>query len=65
MSADDDVVMAVNKDDPYHDDYYADDEWYIWRKINIWNVESVRATAFISTHERMFLWKCHHADDEW
>ena len=27
-------------------------------KVNMWNVKSAQATAFISTHERMFLWKC-------
>ena len=29
---------------------------YWW--VNICNVHCVLATAFISTHERMFLWKC-------
>ena len=27
-------------------------------KVNIWNVNCARETTFISTHERMFLWKC-------
>ena len=39
-------------------------EYWLWRyryflrKANIWYVNCARATAFISTHERMFLWKC-------
>ena len=34
--------------------------WYrfFWSKVNIWYVNCARATAFISTHERLFMWKC-------
>ena len=31
---------------------------YFWSKVSIWNDNCVRATAFIFTHERVFLWKC-------
>ena len=31
---------------------------YFLSKVNIWNVNCVWATAFFSTHESMFLWKC-------
>ena len=32
---------------------------YFWSKVSICNVNCARATAWFSTHERVFLWKCH------